>query len=80
MKVKVLQVYNKNIYLIERYYKKMNFTEYVVCKDYDFKSNTYKDGVILFDLPHAYDTYNTFANTGILSVKECDDGEVEVMD
>ena len=81
MKVKVLEVLKKeksNKYLIERYYKELDYTEYIVCENYDFKSNTYSNGIIIQFLPIAYSTFNTFVNTGILKAKEEDSNDREL--
>lgn len=70
MKTKVLAKKN-NKFLIERFYKEIDYTEYLVCLDYDFKSNTYVKGVKTQNLPQAYDLFNHFVNTGTLEV-ECE--------
>lgn len=59
MKVKVLEQF-ENKYLIQRYYRKLRHTEYVVCVGYNFKSNIFNRGVIVFSLPEAYRIFNYF--------------------
>ena len=86
MKIKVLEVFDKKKqekFLIERYYKKLDHIEYIICEKYNFQSNTYINGVSLFNMLQAYHTFNTFCDTGILNrndVDDCEDdedGEVE---
>lgn len=59
MKVKVLEKF-ENKYLIQRYYRKLRHTEYVVCAGYNFKSNIFNRGFIVFSLPEAYRIFNYF--------------------
>lgn len=77
MKVKILEQFNK-IFLIERYYKKLDHVEYIVCSNYDFKSNTYSTGMKVLSLPQAYDVFNDYVNTGSLGKGEdLENGNVE---
>lgn len=69
----------KNIkYLIERYYRELNLTEYIICEDYDFKTNTFLKGVIYYKLPLAYQVFNTFVNTNkLVDVEVIENDDVE---
>ena len=58
MKVKVLEQF-ENKYLIERYYRKLRHTEYVICAGYNFKSNIFNRGLIVFS-SEAYRIFNYF--------------------
>lgn len=44
-------------YLIERLFKKHNLTDYLVCIDYDYTTNTYQHG---FTSPHPSQAYSLF--------------------
>jgi len=79
LKAKPLEQLN-NIYLIERYYKQLDHVEYLVCSNYNFKSNTYSTGIKIISLPMAYDIYNKYVNTGILGKEEFENGNVEESD
>lgn len=75
MKVRVLERYQDK-YLVKRYYRKLDLIEYVVCEKYNFRSNIYVSGIIIYSLPVAYKVFNIFVNTGVLSVKdECDESD-----
>lgn len=59
MKIKILQRAEKK-FLLKRTYKKIYIDEYIICQDYDFKSNTYKIGFIVYDITLAYKIFNDF--------------------
>ena len=52
-------------FLVERSYPKFYHTEYVVALNYDFKSNTYSDGLVINSLPQAYLVFNDLVNKGV---------------
>lgn len=80
MKVKVLENFNKNKYLIERYYRELKLSEFVVCENYNFKANVFERGIIVFSLPDAYRIFNNFCiHDELPDVDERDDedGDLE---
>lgn len=69
IKRKVLEKKN-DIYLIERFYKKINLIEYIICSNYHFGSNTFLTGIQVYDLPTAYRFFNEYVKTGYLPGEE----------
>lgn len=62
-KIEKAKLNNKDhAYLIYRYYPVLVLQEYIVCINYHFKNNTYKDGYILPDLVKAYQLFNKLVN------------------
>lgn len=59
MRIKILQSKDKK-FLLKRSYKKIFIDEYIICQDYDFKSNTYIKGFIVYDITLAYRLFNDF--------------------
>lgn len=61
IKVKTIQE-KDNKFLIERYYKEEHLSEFIVCENYDFESNTYEKGIKCSKLVNAYANYNYLIN------------------
>lgn len=55
-----------NKFLLKRTYKHSVISEYIVCENYDFKSNTYKTGVRIFDISQAYIIFNDYVINNLL--------------
>lgn len=66
-------------YLIERFYKKSNFSEYLVCSDYDFKSNTFRQGFFVFDIQTAYKVFNDYVKDDSFPIFEIENSTDEVL-
>lgn len=74
VKVKVLERF-KDKFLIQRYYRDLNISEFIVCRDYNFKANIYGEGIILFSLPDSYRVFNKFCQDDSLpEIKDDDNG------
>lgn len=61
IRVKTLEK-KDNKFLIERYYKEEQISEFIVCENYDFDSNTYQNGIRSTKLVDAYLDYNKLIN------------------
>ena len=80
VKVKVLEMF-KDKFLIQRYFRDLKISEFIVCRDYNFKANIYSEGIILFSLPEAYRIFNKFCQDDSLpEIKGDDDGVSEGFD
>jgi len=55
---------NKKAYLIFRYYPDLKLNEYIVCINYQFKSNTFDEGLIIERLDESYKYFNLLCNVG----------------
>ena len=69
IKVKVLER-NDTFFLIERYYPKLMTTEFIVCIGYDFKSNTYFDGLRIANIQASYSVFNDLVKNKKLPAHE----------
>lgn len=69
MKIKVI-VQKDNKILIERYFKEDQLIDYIVCEDYEFESNTYKNGILHFKLQEALKDFNLLVNDYDLYIKK----------
>lgn len=80
VKVKILERF-KDKFLIKRYFRDLDVSEFIVCRNYNFKANIYGEGIILFSLPEAYRVFNQFCKDDFLpEIKGDDDGVFEEFD
>jgi len=61
LKVRILQQ-KENNFLVERYFKDDQTTDYVVCQNYDIETNTYEKGIISKKLQDALTDFNYLVN------------------
>lgn len=62
--------HKENKYLIRRTYIHNSTDEYIVCENYDFKSNTYKFGIRIFDISQAYIIFNDYVINNLLPINQ----------
>lgn len=66
--------HKNNKFLIKRTYKYRAISEYIVCENYDFKSNTYQLGVRIFDISQAYIIFNDYVINDLLPNNQNQEG------
>ena len=85
LKVKILEkakIGLESLYLVERRHLKMKTIDYLVCKNYSKRTNTYDDGYSFEDPRVAYEYFNACLKNGdIIEVekKEIKEGEDNVV-
>lgn len=69
IKVKILERKKiEKFYLIKRFYKETMVNEYIICINYDKKTNTYDDGLRVSNIQLAYSLFNDLVKNKELPV------------